>query len=103
MDVQHWIDWVKNEWYSEKYGRVFNDEEKIKKFAEGAVSVYKTYYKDKHPIVYVNDGSAQTVINANAAGLDEDGKTVLDKVFIILKDNDGNYYAPMIIDVPNFF
>ena len=66
------------------------------------VDFYKQHYEDKKPIVYVNDGSAQIVINAYAAGTDENGN-VLDRVFIILKDNNGNYYAPMTIEVPNYF
>lgn len=102
MDVEYWKSWVMTEWYSDKYGRVFNDQTAIEEFAKGAAEVFKKYYGDKEPIVFVNDGSAVTVINANAAGTDDSGN-VMDKVFVILKDNSGNYYAPMVIDVPNYY
>ena len=102
MDVEYWKSWVMDVWYSDTYGRVFNDEQAIAEFAKGAAEVYTKYYKDKKPVLYVNDGSAVTVINGSASGVDENGN-VLDRVFIILKDNNGNYYAPMTIEVPNYF
>ena len=84
------------------YSRTLTDPDKIEDLAQKYLDIYYEYYKDEKPILYVNDGSALTVENHYASGLDENGN-VMDKVTIVLKDNDGNYYEPIYIDVPNYF
>lgn len=109
LSVEYWKAWVVDEWSwvynndpTHDYSRVFTDEEAISDFAMRMVNFYKPYYQDMEPIVFVNDGSALKFINSYAVGVDEEGN-VIDKVFVVLKDDSGNYYAPMIIDVPNYF
>ena len=70
--------------------------------AQAFVDAYTPHYKDREPILYINDGSALTITNREAFGLDEN-KNVVDKITILLKDQAGNYYAPMVIQVPNYF
>ena len=85
-----------------EYSRKLQDEAKINTLAQQYCDLHKKYYKDAEPIVYVNDGSALRIINRTASGVDENGN-VIDKVRLVLKDMNDNYYAPMVIDVPNLF
>ncbi len=71
-------------------------------WAEALLEAYKPFYESAKPIVYFNDGSALTITYPYANGLDEEGN-VLDKVVIVFRDKQGNYYAPMTFDVPNYF
>ena len=63
---------------------------------------YSFYYKDAKPLIYINDGSPLYVVNASATGVNEDG-VVPDRVYVMLKDLQGNYYEPMCFEVPNYF
>jgi hypothetical protein len=63
---------------------------------------YAQYYSNAEPIIYINDGSPVTVIQASAMGVDQDG-LVPDRVYVMFKDLQGNYYEPMKIEVPNYF
>lgn len=71
-------------------------------WAQALLEAYKPFYENAKPIVYFNDGSALTVSYPYANGLSEEGE-VLDKVVIVFRDKQGNYYAPMTFDVPNYF
>ena len=63
---------------------------------------YLQYYSTAEPVIYINDGSPVTVIQASAMGVDQDG-LVPDRVYVMFKDLQGNYYEPMKIEVPNYF
>ena len=63
---------------------------------------YSFYYKDAKPLIYINDGSPLYVVNASATGVNEDG-LVPDRVYVMLKDLQGNYFEPMCFEVPNYF
>ena len=109
LSVDHWKEWiVENCNYSylgdpnHEYSYALTDETKINALAQAWVDAYTPYYKDKEPILYVNEGQSLRMLNRNAMGLDENGN-VIDKVVIVLKDQAGNYYEPMTIDVPNYF
>lgn len=109
LSLDHWIEWVnKNCNYTyqgdpnHEYSYALTDETKVKELAQKILDAYTPYYKDMEPIVYVNDGKALRIINYQATGLDE-SNNVVDKVTVLLKDLDGNYYAPMVIQVPNYF
>ena len=71
-------------------------------WANALYASYSQYYKDAKPIIYINDGSPLYVVNASATGLNEEG-VVADRVYVMLKDLNGNYYEPMEIEVPNYF
>lgn len=71
-------------------------------WANALLASYSQYYKDAKPIIYINDGSPLYVVNASATGVNEDG-VVADRVYVMLKDLNGNYYEPMEIEVPNYF
>lgn len=102
--LDYWINWVKQEYHYEhpEYGRPLTDPAKIQTAAQGMLDSYKPYYEDAKPIIYVNDGAALKVINRNAIGVNDQGE-VVDQVILVLKDNEGNYYEPMIFAVPNYF
>ena len=85
-----------------EYSYHLTDPAKIDALAQAYVDAYTPYYADRKPVVYVNDGSALRIVNREAMGLSEEG-VVMDKVIVLLKDTAGNYYAPMTIDVPNYF
>ena len=70
--------------------------------AQALYEAYYPYYKDAQPLIYINDGQSLKMENHYASGLDEDG-FVLDDVFIVFKDAEGNYYEPMGFEVPNYF
>ena len=93
-------------WYNDdpnhEYSRILTDEDNINKIAQEYTDLYTKYYKDAEPIFYVNTGDALRMLNRNATGLDSNGN-VIDKVTVVLKDMNNNYYEPMFIDVPNYF
>ena len=71
-------------------------------WAQALLDAYSVYYKDAKPVVYVNDGSPLTVSAPYATGKDEEGN-IPDRVVVMLKDLDGNYYEPMFFEVPDYF
>lgn len=74
----------------------------IDKVAQDLYEAYYPFYKDAEPLLYVNDGNYLKMAAPYASGLDEDGN-VIDDVFVVLKDAQGNYYEPMKFEVPNHF
>ena len=61
------------------------------------------FYKDATPVLYENDGTNKvTITNPYATGMNEEG-VIPDRVFVVLRDKDGNYYEPMSFEVPNYF
>ena len=84
------------------YSRILQDEAKIDAIAKEYQAIYSYYYQDFEPKLYINNGQALKITNREAMGLDDTGK-VVDKVYVMLKDLDGNYFEPMTIEVPNYF
>lgn len=74
----------------------------IDKAAQDLYDAYYEYYKDAKPIIYENDGSYLNINVPYATGLNDEGE-VVDDVFVMLKDSQGNYYEPMKYEVPNYF
>ena len=71
-------------------------------WAEALLEAYKPFYENAEPIMFVNDGSSLRVTYPYASGLDDEGN-VVDRVVVVLRDKQGNYYAPMTFEVPNYF
>ena len=71
-------------------------------WAEALLEAYKPFYEKAEPIIYVNDGASVRVTYPYASGLDDEGN-VVDRVVVVLRDKQGNYYAPMTFEVPNYF
>lgn len=71
-------------------------------WAEALRDAYSVYYEGKTPIIFENDGQGITITNPYAMGVNEDN-VVPDRVIIMFKDLRGNYYEPMIFEVPNHF
>lgn len=71
-------------------------------WAKALQAAYGVFYNNAKPMVYVNDGSPLYVVNASAMGVNEEG-IVTDRVYVMFKDLQGNYYEPMSIEVPNYF
>ena len=63
---------------------------------------YMVYYKDAKPVIYENNPNGVDLTNPYASGPDDSG-LVPDRVVVMLKDLEGNYYEPMFIEVPNLF
>jgi hypothetical protein len=72
------------------------------KWAQDLKDAYLFYYQDSKPLIYENDGSPLRVSTPYATGVNEDG-IIPDRVIVMLKDLDGNYYEPMYFEVPNYF
>lgn len=71
-------------------------------WAEALLEAYKPFYENAEPIIFVNDGSSLRFTYPYAYGLDDEGN-VVDRVVVVLRDKQGNYYAPMTFEVPNYF
>lgn len=71
-------------------------------WAQALLEAYTPYYENAKPIVYENDGKGVVVSTPYATGVNEDG-IIPDRVIVMLKDLDGNYYEPMYFEVPNYF
>ena len=78
------------------------EESVILKAAQDLRDFYYPYYKDKKPILYENNGEALEFYQPYGIGPDDSGH-VMDDVFVVLKDKQGNYYEPMKFEVPNEF
>ena len=63
---------------------------------------YSVYYKDAVPIIYENTGGPLTVTTPYATGKNDEG-VIPDRVIVMLKDLNGNYYEPMSFEVPDLF
>ena len=74
----------------------------INKVAQDLYEAYYPYYKDAQPLIYINNGDYLHMENHYASGLDDEGN-VIDDVYIVFKDAQGNYYEPMKFEVPNYF
>ncbi len=93
------------DYYIEKfsgYWAMENDEAAINKAAQELLDFYRPFFENKKPIIFENTGSALKVIQPYGIGADQTGK-ILDDVFIVLKDANGNYYEPMKFEVPPYF
>lgn len=71
-------------------------------WAQDLLTAYLPFYENAVPIIYENDGSPLRVMTPNATGVNEKG-LVPDRVVVVLKDLDGNYFEPMYFEVPNYF
>ena len=71
-------------------------------WAEALLEAYSSYYGNSKPLVYINNGEPLRVATPYATGINEDG-VVPDRVIVMLKDLQGNYYEPMYFEVPNYF
>ena len=71
-------------------------------WAQALLDAYSVYYKDAKPIIYENTGSSVMISNPYATGKTEEG-IIPDRVIVMFKDLDGNYYEPMYFEVPDYF
>lgn len=71
-------------------------------WAEDLLEAYRPFYEDAKPLIYFNDGTSLRITQPYANGLNDEGK-VMDRVVVVLRDTQGNYYAPMTFEVPNYF
>ena len=71
-------------------------------WANALLEAYKGYYLNSKPQLYINDGSPLRMSNPYATGVNEDGE-IPDRVIVMLKDKDGNYFEPMYFEVPPYF
>lgn len=73
-------------------------------WANALKEAYSVYYKDAVPLIYENDGTGKGVdiYAPYAIGVNDEG-VVNDRVVVMFKDLQGNYYEPMYFEVPNYF
>ena len=71
-------------------------------WAQDLLEAYSVYYKDAKPIVYENTGAPLKITSPYATGKNEDG-VIPDRVIVMFKDLQGNYYEPMYFEVPDYF
>ena len=71
-------------------------------WAEDLLEAYKPYYENAKPIIYYNEGQPLVISYPYANGKDDEGK-VVDRVVVVFRDLQGNYYAPMSIEVPDYY
>ena len=95
--VDYFIQYVKN-----TRGHYCKTEGTINKVAQDLFEAYYPFYKDAQPLVYENNGDALYMENHYAIGTDDSGR-VVDDVYVVFIDKDGNYYEPMSFEVPNYF
>lgn len=95
--IDYYIEYVKN-----NRGSLCTKPEVIQKAAQDLLDAYYPYYENAEPLIYINDGSPLYMENHYASGVNDEGK-VIDDVFIVFKDAQGNYYEPMGFEVPNYF
>lgn len=97
LSLDYWKDYVKTH-----RGNYCKTEAVITKCATDLYNAYYPYYKDAKPLIYENTGSPLYMEHHQASGPDENG-VVVDDVLVVLKDKNGNYYEPMIFQVPDYF
>ena len=95
--LDYWKDYVRT--HRSNY---CTKEEVINKCATDLYNAYYPYYKDAKPLIYENNGATLYMEHHEASGPDDNG-VVIDDVIVVLKDMNGNYYEPMIFQVPNAF
>lgn len=95
--VDYYIEYIQN-----NRGSYCTKPEVIEKNAQDLFDAYYPYYKDAQPLIYINNGEPLYMENHYASGVGDEGK-VLDDVFVVFKDAQGNYYEPMGFEVPNYF
>lgn len=71
-------------------------------WAQALLEAYLPYYEDAEPIINVNDGTPLYMMNPYAMGVNDKG-VVPDRVIVMLKDLEGNYFEPMYFEVPDYF
>ena len=71
-------------------------------WANALLNAYRNYYENSVPLIYINNGAPLRVSTPYATGVNEDG-IIPDRVIVMLKDLQGNYYEPMYFEVPNYF
>lgn len=71
-------------------------------WAQALLEAYSVYYKDAKPVIYENTGAPLRMSTPYATGKNEEG-VIPDRVIVMLKDLDGNYYEPMFFEVPDYF
>lgn len=87
------------QYVSNTRGSYLTQESKLNKVAEDLYNAYLPYYQDAEPKLYINNGEALHMEQHNGAGPDDNGN-VMDDVYVVLIDADGNYYEPIKFDVP---
>lgn len=72
-------------------------------WAEALYEAYKPFYENAEPIINYNEGEPLVISNPYAMGIHPETGEVSDRVIVVFRDLQGNYYAPMTIEVPNYF
>lgn len=98
---RHTIDYYKQV-VKDVRGGTCKSEATINKIAQDLMEAYLPYYENAEPAIFFNNGEYLDMCMPNASGVDEDGN-VIDDVYVVLKDAQGNYYEPMSFEVPNYF
>ena len=71
-------------------------------WAQALLEAYLPYYENAKPLIYINNGEPLYMMNPYAMGVNDKG-VVQDRVVVMLKDRQGNYFEPMYFEVPNYF
>ena len=71
-------------------------------WAQALLEAYLPYYENAEPLIYVNNGEPLYMMNPYAMGINDKGE-LPDRVVVMLKDLQGNYFEPMYFEVPNYF
>lgn len=71
-------------------------------WAKALLEAYLPYYEAAEPLIYFNNGEPLFMMNPYAMGIDDKGE-LHDRVVVMLKDRQGNYFEPMYFEVPNYF
>ena len=71
-------------------------------WAQALLEAYLPFYESAEPVLLVNDGSPLTIRTPYATGVNDKG-VIPDRVVVMLKDKDNNYFEPMMFEVPDYF
>lgn len=71
-------------------------------WAKALLEAYLPYYENAEPLIYFNNAEPLFMMNPYAMGVDDKGE-LHDRVVVMLKDRQGNYFEPMYFEVPNYF